>query len=265
MELIKVGVPAFLYLIQNNFQYLAIGLLDPATYSCTYQTKIVWSAILSVLLLGRVLQPHKWAAIASLTLGVCIVQLAGMTNAPLKSVQHESMEAANLGVPPQVIGMILILSAAFASGCAGVYFEKILKGHGSSVWARNLQLASWSVVTGLITLCCSPSSFASVQENGFFHGYTTVTWVVIMMNAFGGLLVGTVIKYANNILKDFAIGCSIVVSSICSVFLFNFQVTLQFLVGMFLVIFAVFLWGRPAASKSLVSPKSRKAAALQRV
>jgi UDP-sugar transporter A1/2/3 len=249
-------------LIQNNFQYLAIGLLDPATYSCTYQTKIVWSAILSVLLLGRVLQPYKWAAIGSLTLGVCIVQIAGMSNAPLKSVQHKSMDE-NLGIPPQIIGLALILFAAFASGCAGVYFEKILKGHKSSVWARNLQLATWSVVTGMITLCASPGSYASVQKEGFFHGYTTITWIVITMNAFGGLLVGTVIKYANNILKDFAIGCSIVVSSICSVFLFNFQVTFQFLVGMSLVIFAVLLWGRPPPVKS--SKSRSKSDALLRI
>ena len=150
--------------MQNNLQYLSIGLLDPATYACTYQTKIVWSAILSVVLLGRVLQLQKWMAIACLTTGVCVVQLAGLGKEPLHSVQQEKVEAMFIAVPPQLVGLVLILLAAFASGCAGVYFEKILKGHRSSVWARNLQLAGWSVLTGFLALVMSPG-FESVQRD----------------------------------------------------------------------------------------------------
>ena len=88
----------------------------------------------------------------------------------------------------------MILLAAALSSMAGVYFEKILKGVKVSLWTRNLQLAAYSVITSFVPLVVSGEMYV-IQEKGFFHGYTNMTWVCIIMNAGGGLLVGTVIKY----------------------------------------------------------------------
>ncbi len=79
---------------------------------------------------------------------------------------------------------------------AGVYFEKILKGVRVSLWTRNLQLAGYSVLTALLPLYAS-GKLDDVLSRGFFFGYTNMTWACILMNAFGGLLVGNVIKYAD--------------------------------------------------------------------
>ena len=66
------------------------------------------------------------------------------------------------------------------------------------------------------------------------------------MNAGGGLLVGAVIKYADAVTKDVAIGASIVFSSIASTQLFGFEISEQFCVGVILVIYAVFVYGERA-------------------
>jgi hypothetical protein len=40
-----------------------------------------------------------------------------------------------------------------------------------------------------------------VQERGFYAGYSPIVWVVIFNQAFGGLVVAMVVKYADNIVK----------------------------------------------------------------
>lgn len=66
------------------------------------------------------------------------------------------------------------------------------------------------------------------------------------MQAFGGLLVAVVVKYADNIIKGFATSFAIILSCVVSVYLFSFQLSSQFLFGTAgLVILAIFLYGRP--------------------
>jgi len=64
----------------------------------------------------------------------------------------------------------------------------------------------------------------SGSGKGFFVGYGTVVWAVVLLQAGGGLLVAMVVKYADNILKGFATSLSILFSCVVSYFLFNFQV-----------------------------------------
>ena len=67
-------------------------------------------------------------------------------------------------------------------------------------------------------------------------------WLIIAMQAFGGLLVGVVVKYADNILKGFSAAVSIVVSCIASVYFFEFRVSLPFLFGAGLVMIATYVY-----------------------
>ena len=108
-----------------------------------------------------------------------------------------------------------------------------------------MQLAGYSVITALVPLYIS-GNLELVQERGFFYGYTAMTWTCIVMNAGGGLLVGTVIKYADAVTKDVAIGASIVLSSVASTELFGFEASYAFVVGCTMVIYAVFLYGERA-------------------
>lgn len=75
------------------------------------------------------------------------------------------------------------------------------------------------------------------MENGFFYGYNFWTWATICCQALGGLIVAVVVKYADNILKGFATSLSIILSCIASTFLFDFQITLLFIIGAGLVLY----------------------------
>jgi UDP-sugar transporter A1/2/3 len=71
----KLSIPAILYVVQNNLQYVAASNLDVATFQVTYQMKILTTAFFSVLLLGKRLSSVKWLSLLLLAVGVGIVQI----------------------------------------------------------------------------------------------------------------------------------------------------------------------------------------------
>ncbi|KAL3234186.1 hypothetical protein MRX96_022623 [Rhipicephalus microplus] len=159
-------------------------------------------------------------------------------------------------VQQPLVGFLAILAACCLSGFAGVYFEKILKGSDVSVWMRNVQLSTFAVPFGLLTTLAN--DYAEVRDKGFFYGYSTLIWIVILLQALGGLLVAVVVKYADNILKGFATSLAIVLSCAVSVYAFEFHLSWQFVAGALLVMGSIFLYSRPNASTAQLRIASRK-------
>ncbi|KAL0081837.1 UDP-galactose transporter [Phycomyces blakesleeanus] len=110
------------------------------------------------------------------------------------------------------------------------------------LWIRNIQMSFFSVVLGLLFVVLLQDG-ATIAEKGFYANYTGLTWLVIGIQAFGGLVVAVVVKYADNILKGFATSISIILSSIISVWVFSFSISLSFVMGATLVIYATYLYG----------------------
>eukprot|EP00047_Mylnosiga_fluctuans_P024857 m.171985 g.171985 ORF g.171985 m.171985 type:complete len:161 (-) comp9941_c0_seq5:1952-2434(-) len=137
-------------------------------------------------------------------------------------------------------GLMMVLTACFCSGFAGIYFEKMLKGETSNIWIMNVLLGSYGAILASVGMMYNEGQ--SVLEHGFFHGYTVYAYSGVALQAFGGLVVAVVVKYADNILKGFATSISIVISCIVSIFLFGFVVTSTFALGATLVIAATFAY-----------------------
>ncbi|ORY48303.1 UDP-N-acetylglucosamine transporter [Rhizoclosmatium globosum] len=245
----KMMVPAALYVIQNNLQYLAVSNLDPATFQVTYQMKILTTAVFSVMMLKKSLSLTKWAALVLLTIGIALVQMPTSSSTPVSA-----KSGAN-----SFVGLVAVFIACVLSGLAGVWFEKVLKGTQASVWHRNIQLSTFSIIPGLIGAFLIDGN--TISEKGFFHGYTFWAWMAIANQAFGGLIVALVVKYADNILKGFATSISIILSAIASVFLFDFYISLPFVIGAAVVLYATHLYGLPDAPANTIptySPADRE-------
>jgi len=86
---------------------------------------------------------------------------------------------------------------------------------------------------------------STALSNGFFQGYNVTVALVIICQAAGGLIIAVVVKYADNIIKGFGSAISIILSSIMSIFLFNYNPSLKFVLGTALVIIAVFFYSYP--------------------
>ncbi|KAM4571715.1 UDP-galactose translocator isoform 1-T1 [Fundulus diaphanus] len=236
-DTLKLAVPSLIYTLQNNLQYVAISNLPAATFQVTYQLKILTTALFSVLMLRKTLSRVQWVSLLLLFAGVAIVQVQ----------QEGNKEAAVADGSSQnyTVGLVAVVVSCLSSGFAGVYFERILKGSSASVWMRNVQLGVFGTALGLLGMWWNDG--AAVAQRGFLFGYTGMVWCVILNQAFGGLLVAVVVKYADNILKGFATSFSIIVSTVMSIYLFSFHVDLLFTAGAGLVIGAVYMYSLPKA------------------
>lgn len=234
---------AAIYTVQKNLIYLAVSNLDAVMFQMTYQAKILTTALFSVVLLKRKLTCQQIQGLLILTLAVVLVQL-DKVDAKLS----ESHQEQHRGV-----GLLAVFSACCTSGFGGVYFELVLKPRTNpadgllsppppppSVWAKNLQLSIFAFIIALITALIKDHQ--AILSDGFFQGYSPLVVLVITLQALGGLVVAATIKYADNILKNFASASSIVTSALFSALVFGFQISRLFLVSSLLVFISMWVY-----------------------
>jgi len=244
LETLKVAVPAFIYTLQNNLLYIAVSNLPSATFQVSYQLKILTTALFSVVMLKKKLIKTQWASMVLLFIGVAIVQS--------DDVKETNVDSSNQS---QLYGFIAVLISCCSSGFAGVYFEKILKGSTTSLWLRNIQLGLFGAILAFIGMHVRDGDI--IKEKGILHGFDALAYGVVMNQAFGGLLVAVVIKYADNIVKGFATSIAIVVSTILSTFMFGFVISVQFVFGAILVIAAVYIYSMPQRTQNTIKSISK--------
>lgn len=181
-------------------------------------------------MLRKKLLSTQWGSLFILVCGVALVQLSQGGETRVITVEQN-----------RTLGFAAALGACILSGFAGIFFEKMLKTSDLSVWMRNIQLSLLSLPLSLLTSFVSDNT--EISEKGFFFGYDLFVYFLVLLQAGGGLIVAVVVKYADNILKGFATSLAIVLSCMVSIYLFSFQLTLQFSFGTILVIVSVFLYG----------------------
>mmetsp|Transcript_18609 Transcript_18609/g.22650 ORF Transcript_18609/g.22650 Transcript_18609/m.22650 type:complete len:356 (-) Transcript_18609:56-1123(-) len=238
-DTLKLAVPAILYFCQNVFLQYASSNLPAAVFQVTYQGKTLVVAFCSVLLLQKQLTRAKWFAIGLMASGIALVQLSS-------SKEGKQSSMANSEEQNVYAGLLFVLLGSLCSGFAGVYFEKMMKNVGSksenekkpSMWVRNVQLASFTVMFGIFPLLGN-----EFGDDGIFHGFNNYVCAMVFNNAIGGLCVAFVIKYADNILKGFACALATVVAAILSVPFFGFQLSITFFLGMVVVVGSTLLYG----------------------
>ncbi|XP_068241890.1 UDP-N-acetylglucosamine transporter-like isoform X3 [Palaemon carinicauda] len=227
-ETLKLAIPAFLYVVQNNLLFIALSNLDAATYQVESSS---WNENNSSLKASEVKGPLG-------DLDHPVEGLDESEDAPLPDVNeaHPNTEVSWL------LGIFAVFVSCISSGFSGVYFERLVKkGTQPSLVIRNIQLGVFSIVFAVIAVS---SDWSSIKEGGFFQGYTLTTWGVVLIQAFGGLIVSVTMKYADNILKGFATSLSIVMCTLVSWLVFGDAApSTQFIIGTTIVISSTVLYG----------------------
>jgi UDP-sugar transporter A1/2/3 len=74
-----------------------------------------------------------------------------------------------------------------------------------------------------------------MKEDGLFQEFDGVVLIVIICYALTGLVVSLMLKYADDILKEFATSAAVVVVTAASMFLFDVSVSFLFFLGVCMV------------------------------
>jgi len=225
-QTLRYAIPAIFYTLQNNLWYFAMSNLDSVSAAVASQTKIISTAVFSVMLLSRALNHVHWSGLGLLMMGLVIMK-AGPNDPGHSSGGHYHL------------GLLAMLAACTSSGYAGVYLERLFKQLDASVWTANMQLQLFCLPIAALAMI---SDLQGLREGGIFVGWNGVTIAVVLLNALGGFVVSLTMKYADNILKTFAVSISLVVNCLLSSVFQSILLTPQAITGVALVIAATFVY-----------------------
>lgn len=218
-------IPAALYLVKNLLQYYIFAYVDAPGYQILKNLNIISTGVLYRIILKKKLSEIQWAAF--------ILLCAGCTTAQLNPSSDHVLQTP-------FVGWIMAIIMALLSGFAGVYTEAIIKKRPS----RNINVQNfWLYVFGMAfnVVAIIIQDFDAVVNNGFFHGYSLITVLMIINHALSGIAVSMVMKYADNIVKVYSTSVAMLVTAVVSVFLFNFHLSLAFFLGSTVVSVSIYL------------------------
>jgi len=276
LDFLRILIPALLYLVQNTLLYVALSNLSAPLFQVTYQGKLLTTALVSVVLLNRKYNFRQWICLSTLGLGVAVVVLG-------ETSSKKNNEVEELNAQDMTVGLVAVTIACLSSALAGVYFEKVLKkksepapntAHGDSaqqqqqprqppsLWMRNIQMAFFSVCTACVRLFMERSrGDDEIEEKSFLHGFNSWVWLLVGLQAGGGLLVAAVMKYADNVLKGMATGVAVCFTSVCSLVFFGTPLQASFSVGAAIILTSVYFFandfnfGKSKSSSMLIARK----------
>lgn len=263
----KLAIPAMLYALQNTLQYTAASNLDAATFAVTYQLKIISTAMFAIFFLARTLNGKRWMSLGLMAFGIAVVQMSSVSqqgrvlsikdlrdgvsfNSPRsiwemesegnraagqlnkRSATYEGIDEDRSAANPRMnvtIGLAAAVVACVLSGIAGTYFEKTLKARGeprTSVWMRNVQL-SFYTIWPVLFLGVLFADGEHLGKTGFFTGYNWVVWLVVILQAIGGILVALALSFSDSMTKSFACSASTLITFLVSAMFMEFNCSLM--------------------------------------
>ena len=214
------GIPAGLYAGQNLAALMAYQNLDALTFNVLNQTKTLSAALCCYLVMGRSQSMIQVGALLLLLLSALvmegIVPVPGLSTTIDASTDESSSSSSSPWETRHLVnGVLPIMLASFISGLAGALSQKNLQkaGGGRNAYLFSMELCVASVLILTTSLAVSPDG-KQLLEQGFWKGWTPMTFIPILSNSIGGIIVGLVTKYAGSVRKGFALIFGILLSGV---------------------------------------------------
>lgn len=222
------GIPAALYVVQNYCSLMAYQNLPPITFNVLNQTKTLSAALCCFLIMGKVQSPLQIVSLFLLLLSALVIEKViplQRETTGVSDVDADANDATNTTFPSDndtasdrrteiVSGVIPVLAASFLSGLAGALSQKSLQTMGRDSYLFTMELSAASLLFLIMSLLFNSPDGQRIRKEGFFHGWTPQTWIPVVTNALGGIIVGLVTKYAGSVRKGFALIFGLLLSGI---------------------------------------------------
>jgi UDP-sugar transporter A1/2/3 len=218
---IAAGFPAFLYMVQSYCSLTAYQNLSPITYNVLNQTKTLsaaaWCYILMRQLQSRLQIVSLFVLLSAALVMERVVPLPfSRQKQEVEPVSESSSSSSSSSSRDDKLtthlkmGVLPVLAASLISGLAGAWTQKnlqqtvLLSQHTNSL-LRTVEMSFFSALFLLATLAVGSPDRVRAKREGWTVGWTIRTWIPIVTNAAGGVLVGLVTKYAGSVRKGFAL------------------------------------------------------------
>ncbi|CAN0461955.1 unnamed protein product, partial [Laminaria digitata] len=186
-SLATAAFPAAVYALQNCLSQVAYVNLDSLTFNLLNQTKTLFAALCLYLVMGKKQSPQQLVALSLLLVAALILNASGEGGGSIASSSN--------GEARFWLGVVPVVGAALLSGLAGALTQRTLQRSGRNASQLSLELAVYGVGTLLLTSgywSGGPDGLGKEWWRYFFRGWTPWTWLPVLSQAAGGLLVGQV-------------------------------------------------------------------------
>ena len=191
---------------------MAYQNLDALTFNVLNQTKTLSAALCCYLVMGRRQSPLQIVSLFILLLSALVMEGVVSLDVLLgkQAVSLDLLDANRF-----TNGVIPLLVASFLSGLAGALCQTNLQsaGGGRDPYLLSMELCAASGIFLTVSLLQSPDG-QLIVTNGFWDGWTAATWIPILTNSIGGIIVGLVTKFAGSVQKGFALIFGILISGV---------------------------------------------------
>lgn len=243
---------ALSYTIYNQCQFLVFMWADAASVVLLRSSSSFVAALMAYFLLQRVIVRLQWLNIALQVFGLILVQ-------------YDACRAQTT-LPP-VLYIILFIHVSL-SCFNSIWNEHLVKSkEAPSLNVQNAFLYMFGAFFNFLAYIILPSTLygASATEGsrGFFHGYTFIVFLIVVLNSVIGLAITAVYKYADVIVKTFSLACATGTLFLVDYLLFGRQIGLNVLTGILIVYGASYLYfcSTPKSTPTLPTTTSPHVAA----
>eukprot|EP01035_Chromulina_nebulosa_P018729 gene18729-24493_t len=184
------------------------------TFNLLNQTKTLSAAFFLWIILG-----HKQSIMQIFALFLLLAAAVVLNMGSKASAAFGSLESTKLLDSNYQLGVLVVLGASLTSGICAALIQKAFQ---LPVPRHPLVYSSELAVYGIITLIIHDAisgQNAIMNNGGLFANWDVYALIPVTTNAFGGLVVGLVSKYAGGVVKGFALIAGLLVTALAQWFI----------------------------------------------